>query len=379
MSDSQPPHEPHNGYGMHAMHGLHHGAPFEPGQARHDAFLHTHVDPFEVRSNLSAAQIVAGMSGTSFQARNLASATRIWKRMLDDEVTIFLGIAGAMVPAGMRSIIRYLIENRMVDVIVSTGANMFHDVYETLGKPHWQTRPDTDDVELGRRRLNRFYDVLAPETDFADAEEFVVAFAQTLESDRPYSTREYFEGVGRALIPMAQEEGILTAAAKHGVPIYSPAIGDSVHGLAIATGRVRSQHRLIFDVIGDVLETSSIAMTAKRTGVIYIGGGTPKNFIQQAEVAAYIYNRECEGHKYGIQVTMDQPQWGGLSGCTFEEAQSWRKIAPDADFVTLNVEATVALPLIVSALAEEMPDVRSKRVLPELDFGPSARDKQKQP
>ena len=366
MSDTLPsPDQDHAEQGTPPMH---------PGG--HEAFLHTHVDPFVVRQKLSAAEIVQGMAGTSFQARNLAAATRIWRQMLEDEVTIFLGLAGAMVPAGMRDIIRYLVENRMVDVIVTTGANMFHDVYETLGKPHWQTRPDTDDVELGRRRLNRFYDVLAPETDFADAEEFVVAFAQTLASGRPYSTREYFEGVGRALIPMAREEGILTAAAKAGVPIYSPAIGDSVHGLAIATGRTRSDHRVIFDVIGDVLETSHIALESKRTGVIYIGGGTPKNFIQQAEVAAYIYNREVPGHKYGVQITMDQPQWGGLSGCTFEEAQSWRKIAPDADFVTLNVEATVALPLIVSALAEERPDVRSTRVLPALDFGPSARDKQ---
>jgi deoxyhypusine synthase len=353
------------------MHGAHGG--------RHDAFLHTHVEPFRVRDKVSAAELMRGMAGTSFQARNLASATRIWKRALEDEVTVFLGLAGAMVPAGMRDIIRYLIENRMVDVVVSTGANMFHDVYETLGKPHWQTRPDTDDVELGRRRLNRFYDVLAPETDFADAEEFVVAFAQTLEQDRPYSTREYFERIGQALIPMAQADGILTAAAKAGVPIYSPAIGDSVHGLAIATGRNRGGHRLLFDIIGDVLETSHIALTSKGSAVIYIGGGTPKNFIQQAEVAAYIYNRELPGHKYGVQITMDQAQWGGLSGATFEEAQSWRKIAPDADFVTLNVEATVALPLIVSALAEEMPDVRATRTLPALDFGPTAREKAGQP
>ena len=341
----------------------------------HDAFLHTHVDPFSVRDKMSAAEIVQAMAGTSFQARNLATAARIWRRMLEDDVTIFLGLAGAMVPAGMRNVIRYLIENRMVDVIVSTGANMFHDVYETLGKPHWQTEAHTDDVELGRRRLNRFYDVLAPESDFADAEEFVVALSQTLEGDRPYSTREYFERVGRALIPMAQEEGILTAAARAGVPIYSPALGDSVHGLAITTARVRTGQRVIFDIIGDVLETSHIALTSKRTGVIYVGGGTPKNFIQQAEVAAYIYGREVPGHKYGVQITMDQPQWGGLSGCTFEEAQSWRKIAPDADFVTLNVEATVALPLIVSSLAEELGDVRATRALPVLDFGPSARDR----
>lgn len=343
----------------------------------HDAFLHTQTTPFQVQDKMSVAELVQGMAGTSFQARNLASATRIWKRMLEDEVTIFLGVAGAMVPAGMRNILRYIIENRMVDVIVSTGANMFHDVYETMGKPHWQTSATIDDVELGRRRLNRFHDVIAPESDFQDAEEFVVSFAQTLEHDRPYSTREYFQRIGEALSPLASEDGILTAAAKAGVPIYSPAIGDSVHGLAMATGRIRSGHRVIFDIIGDVLETSHIALTSKRTGVIYIGGGTPKNFIQQAEVAAYIYSREVPGHKYGVQITMDQAQWGGLSGATFEEAQSWRKIAPDADFVTLNVEATVALPLIVSSLAEQRPDNLSKRVLPVLDFGPTARDRAK--
>lgn len=362
----------HAGRGNGDRHSLH-------MHSDQDAILHTHTAPFQVRDKISAAELVAGMAGTAFQARNLASAVRIWKNMLEDEVTIFLGLAGAMVPAGMRDILRFVVENRMADVIVSTGANLFHDVYETVGKPHWQTRPDADDVELGRRRINRFYDVLAPETDFADAEEFIVAFAQTLEPDRPYSTREYFERVGKALIPMAREDGILTAAAKAGVPVYSPAISDSVHGLALATARVRHGHRVVFDMIGDVLETSHIALTSKGTGVIYIGGGTPKNFIGQAEVAAYIYSRELAGHKHGIQITMDQPQWGGLSGATFEEAQSWRKIAPAADFVTLNVEATVALPLIVSALAEEMGGSFSKRVLPYLDFGPSAREKEGRP
>jgi deoxyhypusine synthase len=338
----------------------------------HDEFLHTHVRPFPVKEKASAAELLRAMAGTSFQARNLAVAARIWRRMLEDEVTIFLGLAGAMVPAGMREVISYAIEHRLVDVVVSTGANLFHDVYETLGSPHWQTSPQTDDVELGRRRINRFYDVLAPENDFADAEEFVVAFAQTLEGDRPIPTREYFRRLGEALAPVAKEQGILTSAAKGGVPVYSPAFGDSVHGLAVATARIRTGHRLMFDIIGDVLETSHIALTSRGTGVIYIGGGTPKNFIQQAEVAAYIYSRELPGHKYGVQITMDQPQWGGLSGCTFEEAQSWRKIAPDADFVTVNVEATVALPLIVSALAEEMGPRLGERALPDLDIGPTA-------
>ncbi|HWO73877.1 MAG TPA: deoxyhypusine synthase family protein [Dehalococcoidia bacterium] len=368
MSDSRHHAGQAAGHAVMAAGGPHFGGTHD----RHDALLHTHVRPFRIRDKLSAAEILEGMAGTSFQARNLAQAARIWRRMLEDGATVFFGLAGAMVPAGMRDVIRYVIENRMVDVIVSTGANMFHDVYETLGSPHWQSAPGGMDIELGRRRINRFYDVLAPESDFADAEEFVVAFAHTLEADKPITTREYFQRLGEALAPVAKQEGILTAAAKAGVPIYSPAIGDSVHGLAVTTARMRTGHRLIFDVIGDVMETSHIALKAEQTGVIYVGGGTPKNFIQQAEVAAYIYGEEVPGHKYGVQITMDQPQWGGLSGCTFEEAQSWRKIAPDADFVTVNVEATVALPLLVSGLAEQLGDVRSWRRLPSLDFGPAA-------
>jgi len=330
--------------------------------------FHSRVRPFSISNQLSAAQIVERMAGTAFQARYLAQAVQVWDRMLRDEITIFFGLAGAMVPAGMRSVIVYLIENRLIDCLVSTGANLFHDVYETLGKPHWQGSAETDDVELGRRRINRFYDVLAPETDFSAAEEFVVNFSLSLETGRPYTTREYFYLLGRALAPVAQEEGILTAAAKHGVVVYSPALGDSVHGLAIAAGRVRAGQRVLFDIIADVLETAHIAVSAQGTGVIYLGGGTPKNFIQQAEVASYIYSRDLAGHKYAIQITMDQPQWGGLSGCTFEEAQSWRKIAPDANTVTLNVEATVALPLIVSALAEASAEAIKARRCPAISF-----------
>lgn len=330
--------------------------------------FNSRVRPFSITNQLSAAEIVERMSGTAFQARHLAQTVQIWDRMLRDEVTIFLGLAGAMVPAGMRSVIVYLIENRLIDCLVSTGANLFHDVYETLGKPHWQGSEETDDVELGRRRINRFYDVLAPETDFTAAEEFVVHFSLSLDPCRPHTTREYFYLLGQALAPLAQEEGILTAAARHGVPVYSPALGDSVHGMAIATGRVRAGRRVLFDIIGDVLETAHIAATAQGTAVIYVGGGTPKNFIQQAQVASYIHSRELPGHKYAIQITMDQPQWGGLSGCTFEEAQSWRKIAPDANTVTLNVEATVALPLIVSALAEGSAEAIKGRRRPTITF-----------
>jgi deoxyhypusine synthase len=185
----------------------------------------------------------------------------------------------------------------------------------------------------------------------------------TLEADRPYTTREYFSLMGKAMAPIAQEEGILTAAAKAGVPVYCPAFGDSVHGLAVAEARLRGKN-IVFDVIGDVLELVHLSITANKSAVIYVGGGTPKNFIQQSGAACYLFDRDPPGHSYGIQITMDQPQWGGLSGCTFEEAQSWRKIAVDARFATVNVEATVALPLIISALAER--EAARGRRLPDL-------------
>ena len=322
--------------------------------------------PFRVDSNSSAAQIVDRMGATAFQARNLGTATDVWGAALKDEATIFFGLSGAMVPAGMRPVIVHMIENRMIDVLVSTGANLYHDVYESLGFAHGQTDPDGDDVRLANLRVVRFYDVLAPEHEFARAERFCTEFSLTLDESRPYTTREYFSMLGETMIPVAKEEGILTAAAKHGVPIYCPAFGDSVHGLAVAEGRLRTGRRIQFDVIGDLLELAHLSLTSNKSAVMYVGGGTPKNYIQQCGVAGYLFGRQRPGHSYGIQITMDQPQWGGLSGCTFEEAMSWRKIAPDARFVTLYSEATIALPLIVSALTEKA--VYAGRTLPQLDW-----------
>ena len=326
------------------------------------------VTPFPVGDKVGAAELVRRMGGTAFQARKLAQAVHIWDAMLQGEVTIFLGLAGAMVPAGMRSVVAYLIENRLIDCVVSTGANLYHDLYECLGYRHWQSGQETDDVHLASQQVYRFYDVLASEHDFSQGERFITDFSLALDPSRSYTTREYFQLLGQALVPVANEEGILTAAARQGVSIYCPALGDSVFGLAIAEGRLGSGIRLTFDIIADVVEMAHIATEAKSSGVVYIGGGTPKNFVQQAAVAAYLFGREGSGHEYGIQITMDEPDWGGLSGCTFEEAQSWRKMAADATFVTVRAEATIALPIIVSALAEGSAQAIRDRRRPVISF-----------
>ena len=165
-------------------------------------------------------------------------------------------------PAGMRPVLSYLVKHRMVDCVVSTGANLFHDLYETLGAPHWQHPSETDDVALGRLRFNRFYDVLAPETDFTASEDFVVRFIRTLDPNRPYTTREFFSEIGKALLPVAKNEGILTAAARSGVPVYSSAIGDSMYGLA-------------GNVMSGTLEHSLDVARRLRAGFIGVNGGAP--------------------------------------------------------------------------------------------------------
>lgn len=332
-------------------------------------YFHTPVTPFTISPSASASQLIAKMAGTSFQARNLAKGAEIWAEMLEGKVTIFFGLSGAMVPAGMRQLLVYLIQNRLIDCLVSTGANLFHDLHETLGRRHWKCEPPMKDIELGQARINRIYDVILSEKELDQSEEFIADFACTLSQDRPYTTREFLYLIGKAMSTIPTAPGILTSAAQAGMPIYSPALGDSVFGTALAAARVRKQNRLQLDIVKDVVEMIRIDTLANSTGVIFIGGGTPKNFIQQAVLCGYLFQKDLPGHSYAIQITTDSPQWGGLSGCTFEEAQSWRKITPTSKTATIYSDATIALPLLVSALAETCAESIAKRKKPIFSLG----------
>jgi len=322
------------------------------------------ITPFPISQECSVSELVQRMAGTSFQARNLAHGVEIWSRMLEGELTIFFGLAGAMVPAGMRQVMVYLIQNRLIDCLVSTGANLVHDVHETLGRCHWQGSAHADDQELASSKIYRIHDSLLSEEEFDRTENFIIDFSSSLELGRAYATREYFFMLGKELASQAKEDGILTAAAKANLPIYCPAPGDSVFGTALATALVKGGNHLFFDVIKDVVEMIQIACSASSTGVIFIGGGTPKNFIQQVELCGHVFGKALSGHRYAIQITTDSPQWGGLSGCTFDEARSWRKITPDAATVTINCDASIALPIMVSALSQRAADIIKNRKKP---------------
>ncbi len=317
--------------------------------------------PVEIDRQKNAAALLDKMQGISFQGRSLGIAFQIWKRMLGDRVMIMMGLSGAMIPGGMRRLVVYMIKHRLIDCLVSTGANFFHDIHESLGRLHYQCSPTIDDVHLQKNLIDRMYDTLLDEEEFREEDAYIGRFAASLDQSRPYTTREFLYLLGKDVSKRAQEDGIVTSAYKARIPLYCPAVADSSIGIGIAENRHLGKNRFTFDVIGDVIETAHLAGDSPASGVIYFGGGTPKNFVQQSEVTATFMRKSANGHKYAMQIVTDMPQWGGLSGCTFEEAQSWGKIAHDASMVTCNCDSTIAMPMLVTAMSEQKELIRERK------------------
>jgi deoxyhypusine synthase len=335
-----------------------------------DEILSRPTQPFPIDGKSSASAVLEKLGAVGFQGRQLGRAFEVWKTMLaDPECTILMGMSGAMVPGGMRRVVRYLIENRLIDVLCSTGANFFHDIHETKGFYHYQGSPHMNDEVLGDQMVDRMYDVLADEVRFREHDQWIGSFAGRLDQQRPYTTREFLYLLGNEMAADAKEDGIVSAAAKAGVPLFCPAVADSSIGIGVAQSRYRGENRLMFDMMADVLEITNIVADSPATGVIYFGGGTPKNYVQQTEVVAMLMNRDKSGHRYGLQVVTDAPHWGGLSGCTFEESQSWGKLAKGATMVNCHCDSTIAMPLLVTGLAEQK-DLIARRRPPNFDMGP---------
>lgn len=308
--------------------------------------------PIEISPGMTCSELLEGLESCSFQGRRLARAARIWTEALQDDVTVWMGLGGAMVPAGMRKVIVSLMEHRYIDILVSTGANLYHDLHETMGNFHYLGSHHADDRVLRESKIDRIYDTYVDEDEFMALDREIGAWAARTIGDRPYTTREFLHLLGaEAGMRSKGEKGILSTASELGIPVYCPAIGDSSIGIALT----EAPRKVVFDVVGDVEETARLA-TEKKNLVIYVGGGTPKNFIQQTEVTNIVHNRKATGHSYAIQFVVDAPHWGGLSGCTFEEAISWGKISTDSESVTVVCDATIALPVVAAAVLTRMKD-----------------------
>jgi deoxyhypusine synthase len=326
-------------------------------------FLQTPIEPFAVEAGLTADEILTRMERISFQGRSLATAHRIWRKMLEDDVTIFMGMAGALSAGGLRLIVAHLITHRYIDCLVSTGANLYHDLHETRGQHHYLGSPHADDAMLAKDRIDRVYDTFASEEEFIGNDNWIADFAASLEA-RPYTSREFLYRLGGHLWETTQQDGILTSAYRANVPIFCPAIADSSIGMGLSQARQKLPGTGYIDIIGDVVESANIVIRRPRTASVVLGGGTPKNFINQATVQAEFFSDDVGGHRYALQVVTDVPQFGGASGSSLEEAQSWGKLATDSARVSVQADATIALPLLASALVHIDPDQLARRRRP---------------
>jgi len=323
-------------------------------------FLQTPIEPFRVDRALTADQLLTRMERISFQGRNLATAHRVWQKMLQDDVTIFLGMAGALSAGGLRLIVAHLIANRYVDCLVSTGANLYHDLHETRGHHHYLGTAHPNDAALAEEGIDRVYDTFASEDEFIGNDNWIADFAATLEA-RSYTSREFLYLLGGHLWTSTGRDGILTAAYRANVPIFCPALADSSIGMGLSQARMKKSGTGYIDIIGDIVESANLIIRRPRTASVVLGGGTPKNFINQASVQAEFYSDQVGGHRYALQIVTDVPQFGGASGSSLEEAQSWGKLATDAEQVTVHADATLALPLLVTALASSAGETLANR------------------
>ena len=337
---------------------------------RASKYLITPTRPVQVDRDRSVAGLLEKMEGTGFGGRQMAEAHRIWLDMLGDNTTIFVTGSGALIPAGMRRLLAYVIKNRFVDVLVVSGALLFHDLHETLGRHHYQSHPSMTDAELEASQINRMWDLLASDEEYREADEWVGGFTNQLDQTRPYSTREYLHLLGRELAEIATEDGVLTSAYKARVPIFCPAIADSAISIGIAAARFEKKNNFQFDLIQDVLDITQIAARARVSGVINLGGGTSKSFVQQTEIAANIYKATVHGHKYAIQIATNAPHPGGRTSAmsTGDESLVYGKLARGAHTAFVNCDATIALPILVTALSQTAAKYMKGRKRPNFVF-----------
>jgi deoxyhypusine synthase len=298
--------------------------------------------------------LLAAMGQTGFQGKTLARAVETVRSMVaEPNNLIFLGYSGSMSTTGQWKLIRWLIEQGFVDVLVSTGANVTEDVFEAMGFHYYQGSQHADDVKLLEHQIDRYYDVYADELEYRKMEDLLGAFLVSLDAKRIYSSAELLNEFGK----YQAERGIdsITAAAyRQGVPVFSPALADSGFGVAAFQLDKRTGQRIVLDQFRDFHLLGEIGLKAQETSVIYLGGGVPKDTIQLVTVMSSLAagGEEPVPHRFAVQITTDSPQWGGLSGCTLEEAVSWGKIDAAGDHVTCYCDTTIALPILVHALAE---------------------------
>ena len=295
----------------------------------------------KIKKNMKVSELVKGMGGMGFGAGKIAEASNIMKEMFEDkECKIFLGIAGAMIPGGMKNIILDLLDES--DVFVTTGAMLTHDLIEALGESHYKGKENVDDKTLNEQGIDRIYNVFMKSSVYEKLEDFFEDNWKVLEECK--TIKDFLWKIGEVL-PCGEKDSLLKKCYARKIPLFCPGIADSGIGLMV-WGRKAKGKEISIDAFEDMKEIIDIACISKKNGVVYVGGGVPKNFIQQSL-------QFSKGADYGIQITTDRMEPGGSSGAPLREGISWGKMQKDARFVDVFCDATIALPLIYGSLKKD--------------------------
>ena len=312
-------------------------------------FLNKPVEHIDI-TKFDARPIISSMEKMSFVSRETANAAKIYNEMLSEkDCTIFLTLAGSTSAAGCMHIYRDLVKYNMVDAIVATGASIIDmDFFEALGFKHYQGSQFQDDTELRKNYIDRIYDTYIDEEELQHCDKVIGEIADSLEP-RPYTSREFISELGKYLKKNAKKKGsLIEMSYDYQVPIFCPAFTDSSAGFGLVMHQEKNpKNHMTIDSIREFRELTEIKIKSKGSGLLMIGGGVPKNFIQDTVICAELLGKDVDMHKYAIQITVADTRDGACSSSTLKEASSWGKVDTSKEQMVF-AEATSVIPLIAS-------------------------------
>jgi len=313
------------------------------------SLLSNTVEHIDIKS-FDARKIIEGMGKMSFTSRDTARAAVIYNEMLaDKDCSIFLTLAGSTSAGGCMNLYAELVKNNMIDAIVATGASIIDmDFFEALGFKHYQGSQFQDDAVLRNNYIDRIYDTYINEEELQACDKVICEIANTLEP-RSYTSREFIKELGKYLKTNAKKKGsLIETAYDNDVPIFCPAFTDSSAGFGLVMHQEQNPKKhMTIDSVREFRELTEVKLQSKQSGLLMIGGGVPKNFVQDTVVCAELLGKKVDMHKYAIQITVADTRDGACSSSTLKEASSWGKVDVTKEQMVF-AEATSVLPLIAS-------------------------------
>jgi len=298
------------------------------------------IKPLKISKDMKISSLIDEMKNTGFNSRNLSLGSDILEKAIKDkDCKLFVGFAGALVPAGMKQIFIDMIEKGWISVLVTTGANLTHDLIEALGFKHYIGDEKADDSKLLKKGYNRIYNIFMENKVYQKLESW---FEKNFDELNSESNTEFLNKIGKLV---KNSNSILAACYKNKIPIFCPALSDSGIGLMVWSMMTRKKVPKMNEY-HDLYKMLDLAWH-KNKSIFYIGGGTPKNYIQQAM-------QFSNPAKWGVQIKIDDASYGGSSGAPLKEGISWGKLDKKANFVDITCDATIALPLIYSKLLDKI-------------------------